>query len=284
VREEVELQAMAVSSLTGRQAPDEAATATPTFSLENVGKVYKRRQQSIVAMDSISLDVQQGEFVALLGPSGCGKSTCLRIMAGLTEATSGRVAFNGEESRGVHEDKVGIVFQSATLLPWRTVEANVYLPLQVRGNSWKEAKDKVHELLCLVGLQDFAKNHPSELSGGMQQRVGIARALSVDPEALLLDEPFGALDALTREVMNLELMDIWMRQRSSVVLVTHSIDEAVFMANRVVLMSNRPSRIVEDVTVELPYPRGVDVMSSPEFTSYTGFLRRRLFEESGALK
>lgn len=275
---------MRARELTQKHSDDESkAAGIPTFSLQDVGRVYKWRQQSIIAMESISMHVGQGEFVALLGPSGCGKTTCLRSMAGLAQAPSGQVTFNGEPSGGVHEDEVGIVVQLETTLPWRSVEANVFLSLQAHGKRWK-AKDKVYELLRLVCLQDFARNHPSELSGAMQQRVEIARALSVDPQAPPLGEPFGALDALTREGMNLEFMDIWTRQRSTVVLVTHSIDEAVFMAKWVLLMSIRPSRIIEDVKIDLPCPRGVEVMSSPESSSYTGLLRRRLFEESGALK
>jgi NitT/TauT family transport system ATP-binding protein len=246
-------------------------------SLRNVSKSFGGG--SVVALESIDLDVQPGEFVSLIGPSGCGKSTLLRIVGDLVQATSGEVVVNGKSARQARLDRdYGIVFQDAVLYDWRTVAKNIAMPLELLD--WDRAKRarRVEEMIELVELQGFADHHPWQLSGGMQQRVSIARALSFNPALLLMDEPFGALDEMTRERLNSELLRIWDASGSTVVFVTHSIAEAVFLSRRVVVMSPRPGRIAAMVNVDLPYPRNADTREEPRFFELVTEVRDRLRE------
>lgn len=231
------------------------------------------------ALDGINFDVTRGEFVSLVGPSGCGKSTLLKIIAGLYRPTSGVASIDARPVAGPSRD-VGMVFQGPVLLPWRTVLQNVLLPIEVRHLDEVSFHERARELLATMGLEEFHDRYPYELSGGMQQRVSIARALIQDPAILLMDEPFAALDAMTREGMNLELLRIWSGTGKTVIFVTHSIPEAVFLSNRIVVMSSRPGRVLEVVDVNLPMPRTLDVMGAPEFGRLAVRIRSRL--EHGA--
>jgi NitT/TauT family transport system ATP-binding protein len=219
---------------------------------------------AVQALSRIDLDIAEGEFVCVVGPSGCGKSTLLRILAGLDDYDAGVAALNGRDISGPSRD-VGVVFQAANLLPWLTVRENVALPLRVGGHRRDGAED-VDGLLAMTGLAEFAARYPYELSGGMQQRAGICRALVRDPRILLMDEPFGALDALTRERMNLELQRIWQASGKTVMLITHSISEAIFLADRVVVLSQRPGRVLRELAVDIPRPRNNDtIISHPSY-------------------
>jgi NitT/TauT family transport system ATP-binding protein len=229
------------------------------------------QQGSLEALENVSLQVDAGEFLCIVGPSGCGKSTLLRVLGGLVRPTLGRVYLRRELLTAPRR-QMGFVFQKANLLPWRTVIRNVTLPLEIEGVRAEEAGQRAREFLNLVELEGFEKAYPHELSGGMEQRVAIARALIYDPVILLLDEPFGSLDALTRENMNLELLRIWQARRKTVVMVTHSIQEALFLADRILVMSSRPGRIKASVTVPLPRPRHLEMLHSTGF----GVLSRRV--------
>jgi NitT/TauT family transport system ATP-binding protein len=256
--------------------------AAPLIAVSNLEKTYRTRGRALVrALAGISLDIGDGEFVTIVGQSGCGKTTFLKILAGLLSRSAGHVTLRGRAVDGPSRD-IGIVFQDPVLLPWRTVLDNVMLPVQVLGLDWTASRRRALHLLDLAGLQGFEDKYPHELSGGMRQRVALARALVHDPSLLLMDEPFGALDAMTREFMNLELLRIWREARKTVVFITHSIPEAVFLADRVVVMSARPGRIVEVVTVDLPRPRDLDMMASDEFGVYTRKIRH-LFDARGWL-
>jgi len=234
------------------------------------------RQERVHALQDITLAVREREFVTVVGPSGCGKSTLLKILAGLIPASRGAVTVAGTAVAAPRRD-IGIVFQNAVLLPWRTVMDNVLLPAEVQGLPKAQATVRARELLAMVGLDEFENKYPMELSGGMQQRAAISRALIGDPGILLMDEPFGALDAMTREQMNLDLQRIWQESGKTVVLITHSIPEAVFLADRVVVLTARPGRIARIVDVPLPRPRGLDVMEDPLFGRLTGEIRRLLY-------
>jgi NitT/TauT family transport system ATP-binding protein len=246
-------------------------------SLRNVTKSFGAG--GVTAVQSIDLDVHTGEFVSLIGPSGCGKSTLLRIVGDLVEPTSGEVVVNAKSARQARLDRdYGIVFQDPVLYDWRTVARNIAMPLELLG--WDRAKRaaRVQELLELVELHGFGEHHPWQLSGGMQQRVSIARALSFSPALLLMDEPFGALDEMTRERLNGELLRIWEASASTIVFVTHSISEAVFLSSRVVVMSRRPGRISAIVDVDLPQPRNPDTREDPRFFELVTVVRDRLRE------
>jgi NitT/TauT family transport system ATP-binding protein len=250
----------------------------PVVELAGVTKKFPRG--NVTALQDIHLTVAPGEFVSLIGPSGCGKSTLLRVIGDLIEPTSGTITVNGKSARRARIDRdYGIVFQDSVLFDWRTVSKNIALPLELLG--WERAKRKarVDEMLELVELQNFGDHHPWQLSGGMQQRVSIARALAFEPALLLMDEPFGALDEMTRERLNLELLSIWQRMQATVVFVTHSISEAVFLSTRVVVMSPRPGRIAGTVDVDLPYPRTVETREEPRYfelvTQVRELLRKR---------
>jgi len=245
----------------------------PLISVSDLEKTYVTRGRAqIHALAGISLDIHPGELVTIVGQSGCGKTTFLKILAGLIPRSSGRVSLRGQPVDGPSRD-IGIVFQDPVLLPWRTVLHNVLLPAEVLRLDARASRARAMDLLELVALDGFEDKYPSELSGGMRQRVAIARALVHDPSLLLMDEPFGALDAMTREFMNLELLRIWRESGKTIVFITHSIPEAVFLADRVVVMSARPGRIQEIVSVDLPRPRDLDVMASDDFGVYARKIR-----------
>lgn len=244
---------------------------TKALAAKDVRHSYGKDAKRLLALDGVSLAVNRGEFVAIVGPSGCGKSTLLRVMGGLLTPTEGTVVVDGQPLREPQR-KIGIVFQNVNLMPWRTVQRNVMLPLEVARVSRRQASARATQTLELVGLQDFADSLPRELSGGMAQRVAIARALVSGPEVMLLDEPFGALDALSREQMNLELLRIWRVERVTAILVTHNLQEAIFLADRVLVMTPRPGRIQAEVVVDLPRPRTLEVM----YTEFFGALSRRV--------
>ena len=244
--------------------------ASPLIAASSVGKTYSTASgEKVLALEDLNVSIAHGEFVSLVGPSGCGKSTFLRILAGLEPASGGRLSIAGHAVSGPSPD-VGVVFQSATLLPWLTVAQNTSLPLRV-GPARGRAPTGVQALLEMAGLKGFENKYPYELSGGMQQRAAICRALARDPKILLMDEPFGALDALTRERLNVELQRIWQASGKTVLLITHSIAESVFLSDRVLVMSPRPGRILADFAVTLPRPR--DFASTPEHPDYLRLTR-----------
>jgi NitT/TauT family transport system ATP-binding protein len=244
------------------------------LALRNIVKVYGTGEEAVTALDGVSLDVDDSEFVSILGPSGCGKSTLLRIIDGLLEPTSGTVQIDGAEVTGSGQDR-GMVFQSFNLFPWRTVRDNIEFGLEVAGVDKDERRKTAQEYIDLVGLTDFGDSYPKELSGGMQQRVGLARALAIDPEILLMDEPFGALDAQTRELMQTELLKIWSKNQKTSVFITHDIEEAIFLSDRVVVLTDRPGRIHEIIDVPFDRPRyGRDLKADAKF----GELRERIWD------
>jgi NitT/TauT family transport system ATP-binding protein len=245
-----------------------------------VGKVFGTGDAAVTALESLDLTIRQGEFVSLIGPSGCGKSTFLRIIGDLTSPTSGTLSINGKPAERARLDRdYGMVFQAPVLMDWRTIAKNIELPLEIMGYSSDERKRRSADLLKLVELEAFAERHPWELSGGMQQRVAIARALSFDPKLLLMDEPFGALDEMTRERMNAELMSIWRRTGTTIVFVTHSIPEAVFLSTRVVVMSARPGRISQVIDVDLPADRSVETRESERYFRLVTRVREALRQD-----
>ncbi len=245
--------------------------------VDRVAKTFQTQDTSVEAIREVSLAIRENEFVTLIGPSGCGKSTLLRIVGGLIEATVGRVEIRGRSAQEAQRTKdIGFVFQQPALLPWRTVSANVELGLELNKGAGAERLCSTDEILALVGLGAFAKAHPYQLSGGMQQRVAIARALIFDPALLLMDEPFGALDEITRAGMRYELLRIWGDTRKTVLFVTHSIPEAIVLSDRVVVMSPRPGEVREIIDVTLPRPRNEDMESAPEFVRIAERLRHLL--------
>jgi NitT/TauT family transport system ATP-binding protein len=255
------------------------------IEVEGVSKRYESRRGETLALDSIDLSVDREEFIAVVGQSGCGKTTLLRILAGLIAPTEGQVRVAGQPlwDAGRRNDdalaKLGLVFQDANLFPWYSAEENIALPLRLRGAGKRERLARARELAELVGIAGFERSYVRELSGGMRQRVAIARALSYNPEILLMDEPFGALDAITRDRMNLELQSIAARTRATVVFVTHSITEAVFLADRVVLLSARPGRLKSVTQVDFERPRSLDAQTDPSFQDSVRELRHQLVEE-----
>ncbi|MGY9019784.1 MAG: ABC transporter ATP-binding protein [Alphaproteobacteria bacterium] len=240
--------------------------------VKNLRKTYQTRNDEIEAIREVQMEVAEGEFISILGPSGCGKSTLLMIVGGLLPLTSGTVAVGGENVSKPRRD-TGVVFQAPVLMPWRTILKNVLFPIESLGLRQDDYIDRAHELLEMTGLSGFADNVPSELSGGMQQRVAICRALIHNPNLLLMDEPFSALDAMTRDLMNQELLRIWEEYKKTVLFVTHSIREAVFLSDRVFVMSPRPAVISEIVTIDLPRPRELAIEETPEFNEYVAHLR-----------
>ncbi len=257
--------------------------AAAVVEATGVGKVFGTGPTAVTALDGIDLTIRQGEFVSLIGPSGCGKSTLLRLIGDLTVPTTGSVRVNGKPAARARLDRdYGMVFQAPVLMDWRTIAKNIELPLEIMGFPADERRRRASDLLRLVELEAFADRHPWELSGGMQQRVAIARALSFDPKLLLMDEPFGALDEMTRERMNAELMSIWQRTGTTIVFVTHSIPEAVFLSTRVVVMSARPGRVSQVVEIDLPATRSVETRESKRYFELVTRVREALRQHEGA--
>src|SRR6266403_2543989 len=251
------------------------------IAVKELSKRYSSRDGSVHALQEINFKVSEGEFIAVVGPSGCGKSTLLKILAGILPPSKGEARLRGTPITGPRRD-IGVVFQSPVLFPWRSVLDNVLLPVDVQRLGRDRHLKVALDLLSLVGLEGFERRYPWELSGGMQQRVAITRALIHDPAMLLMDEPFGALDAMTREQMNLELQRIWLERRKTVIFITHSIPEAVFLADRVLVMTPRPGRLLDDIRVALPRPRPLDVMNTPEFGAHVRHIRN-LFNVQGRI-
>jgi NitT/TauT family transport system ATP-binding protein len=255
---------------------------TAALKISHVTKTYPTKTGPITALDDLDFEIAEGEFLSVLGPSGCGKSTLLTLASGLEFPTAGTVHRAGRLVDSAVTD-IGIVFQTDALLDWRRVMGNIMLQAEMRGLDTATYERRARELLEMVGLSDFAGKYPHELSGGMRQRVSICRALVHDPSLVLMDEPFGALDALTREQMVMELHQIWLRTKKSVMFVTHDIQEAILLARRVLVMTPRPGRVAEIIDVDLPYPRTSQTMESPRFTELVAHVRH-LFEQYGVLK
>jgi NitT/TauT family transport system ATP-binding protein len=250
----------------------------PLIAIDGVAKTYRTTDGPVESLKPLTFAIGEGEFMAIVGPSGCGKSTLLKMVAGLLPASAGTITLNGVLVNGP-PDNVGIVFQSPVLLAWRTVLDNVLLQIDMRRLSRTEYLPKAQALLAMTGLSDFAGKRPWQLSGGMQQRASICRALVHDPAVLLMDEPFGALDAMTREKMNLELQRIWSETRKTVLFITHSIPEAVFLADRVLVMSERPGTVAAIYDVALPRPRSLSMMGDPAFVGLTQTIRRHFYAQ-----
>jgi NitT/TauT family transport system ATP-binding protein len=250
-------------------------TATE-IKIENVSMIFpdKNGGEPVTALQNVNLEIKQGEFISLLGPSGCGKTTLLRLIADLLQPTSGNITVRGESPRDVRlKKKYGIVFQNPVLYDWRTIRRNVCMPMELMGMKKSDRTARVTKMLELVGLLEFGKHYPYELSGGMQQRVGIARALAIKPEILLMDEPFSALDEFTREKLQIDLLRIWNKTNKTVIFVTHNISEAVFLSDRVVVLSPHPGRVSAVVDIDLPRPRDMECRQTPEFFDYMTKIR-----------
>ncbi len=252
-----------------------APSGAPVYELTHVSKTYARNR--VVALEDVSLTLNKGSFTSVIGSSGCGKSTLLKIMAGLIPPSKGRVVLQGHPVTGPRRD-IGMMFQQATLFPWKTAVENIVLPIEIRDGkaAAKQAMEKAHELLNIVGLKGFENVYPNELSGGMAQRASICRMLITEPAVLLLDEPFSALDELSRDMMNMELQRICREQEATAFLVTHSIQEAVILSDEIVVMKPRPGRIAEIVEVDLPRPRTLDMMTTPKFGKIVDHIRGML--------
>jgi NitT/TauT family transport system ATP-binding protein len=245
---------------------------TAKISVQDVRKTFPLKNEEFVALDGVSLDIADNEFVTVVGPSGCGKSTLMNVLAGLETPTSGRALVDGEDVVGPGPER-GVIFQQYALFPWLTVRKNVEFGLKVAGLGAAERRERADYFISIVGLEQFADALPKMLSGGMKQRCAIARAYAVNPSILLMDEPFGALDALTRVTLQEQLLETWSREKRTVLFITHDVDEAVFLANRVVVMAARPGRIYDVIDVDLPYPRTEEARLSPEFAQ----LRNRVW-------
>jgi NitT/TauT family transport system ATP-binding protein len=266
---------MPAGSLALRPAVNDSGRSTQSLvQIKRLQKIYRTRDgNEIHALKDIDLDIRTAEFISVVGPSGCGKTTLLKILAGILNRTSGEVVMAGRSLSGPSRE-LGVVFQAPVLLPWCTVLQNVMVPIKVQRRDRVQFEARARALIAMVGLAGFEQKYPAELSGGMQQRVGICRALVHDPSFLLMDEPFGALDAMTRENMNEELQRLWRESRKTILLVTHSIPEAVYLADRVVVMTPRPGRIVDVIEVDLPRPRTLAMQNTPEFGRFVTAIRR----------
>ena len=248
------------------------------LKIDNVRKVFNTRNGEMIALNGVDLDIYENEFICVVGPSGCGKSTLLNIIAGLTEATSGTVYCGGKPVTGTGTDR-GVVFQQYALFPWLTVKKNVMFALEMKGIKGKQAEEEAMKYLAKVDLEKFADHYPKELSGGMKQRVAIARAYAADPEVLLMDEPFGALDAQTRTQLQSELLETWERDRKTCFFITHDVDEAIILAQRVIIMSARPGRIKDIVDIDIPYPRTQETKMSPRFLELKNHIWSQVYQE-----
>ena len=257
------------------------ATSAPLISIEHATKRYTTRSGSVLALEDLSLDIHRGEFVCILGPSGCGKSTLLWAMSGLHPLTSGVIRLDGVPITGPHPD-IGMIFQDANLLPWRTLWENILFPFEIKRRDPKPALGRIRALLDEVGLTGFESKMPRELSGGMQQRASIVRCLGFDPGVILMDEPFGALDAFTRDEMNLLIQKLWMDTGKTIVFVTHNVTEALFLADRVAVLSPRPGRLAHVFHVDLPRPRTIDQTFAPAFIEQVLAVKRTIERGHGA--
>lgn len=246
--------------------------------IDNVVKKFNGRNGEMVALNGVNLDIHNNEFVCVVGPSGCGKSTLLNIIAGLSETTSGKVYCDGKEIHGTGSER-GVVFQQYALFPWLTVKKNVMFALEMRGVKGKAAAEEAHKYLKMVDLDKFAEHYPKELSGGMKQRVAIARAYAANPEVLLMDEPFGALDAQTRTQLQTELLETWVKEKKTCFFITHDVEEAIILAQRVVIMSARPGRIKDIVDIDIPYPRTQETKMTPEFMTLKNHIWGQVYQE-----
>ena len=246
--------------------------------IDNVRKVFNGRNGEMVALNGVSLDIHDNEFICVVGPSGCGKSTLLNIIAGLLEPTEGKGFCDGKEVLGTGPER-GVVFQQYALFPWLTVKKNVMFALEMRGVKGKQAEEEAMRYLEMVDLSKFADHYPKELSGGMKQRVAIARAYAAEPEVLLMDEPFGALDAQTRTQLQTELLSTWEREKKTCFFITHDVEEAIILAQRVIIMSARPGRIKEIINVDIPYPRTQETKLTPEFTQLKNRIWSQVYQE-----
>lgn len=246
--------------------------------IDNVKKVFESRNGEVTALNGVSLDIMENEFVTVVGPSGCGKSTLLNIIAGLTEPTSGKVYTDNKEITGTGTDR-GVVFQQYALFPWLTVKGNVEFGLKIKGMPAKEAEEIAMKYIKMVDLEDFVNHYPKELSGGMKQRVAIARAYAVNPSVLLMDEPFGALDAQTRTQLQEELLQTWEQEKKTCFFITHDVDEAIILGQRVIIMSARPGRISEVVDINIPYPRTQETKMTPEFLEVKNHIWSRVYKQ-----
>jgi NitT/TauT family transport system ATP-binding protein len=251
------------------------------IKIRNLSKIFYSKNQEVVALDNINLDIEKGKFVSILGPSGCGKSTLMTLMAGLEPVTSGSIEIEGKLVSQPYEN-LGMVFQNALLLDWRKVINNVLLQIEMRGLSTEKYYSKAEALLESVGLSGFEQSYPFQLSGGMRQRVSICRALVHDPELLLLDEPFSALDAISRDKICLDVQRMWEGNHKTAVFITHSITEAIFLSDKVYIMSPRPGKIVEELHIDLPRPRDINIRETPEFTKYVSKIRE-VFIKTGIM-
>ncbi|MFD2616423.1 ABC transporter ATP-binding protein [Terrilactibacillus laevilacticus] len=250
----------------------------PKVTIQNIQKVYKGKTD-VLAVDTINFNIMENEFITILGPSGCGKSTLLRMVGGLEEQTSGHIYLGDQELVGPSSNR-GMVFQAYSLFPWLTIEKNIQFGLKNKGMKEAERKEISDSYIELVGLKGFEKHYPNQLSGGMKQRVAIARALANDPEILLLDEPFGALDSQTRLIMQELLLNIWEKKKKTILFITHDVEEAIFLGSRVLVMTSRPGKIKEDISIELSHPRTYHVKSDPAFIKIKDHLTELIREES----
>ena len=248
--------------------------SVPTIKFENVTKIFKTKRQIITAVKDFSMELSKGEFVSVLGPSGCGKSTLIRMLCDITKPTSGTIEIDGvaiDPHKKIPVEtlkKIGFIFQQPNLLPWCTLRENIELPLKIFKLKGKEWEERVDYLIAMTGLTEYANAYPVEISGGMTQRAGVARAMVHDPEILLMDEPFGALDEFLREQLDMELLSIWEKTGKTIIFITHSVDEAILVSSRIYVMATQPGRLIETVEIDLPRPRSLDMIVSPEFVDY----------------